>query len=153
MSDTFRKPFAAPPTIFGLSLVLAVVVGIVFPWRVIPTLAQLTFGPLAIIVGIMLIRKSMQEIQASNTTYDPFAATTALVMSGIYRFSRNPGYLGLAIIQLGLAIVIDNVWIVLADIVAVIVTTVFVIKLEEEKLLTAFGQDYAEYCARVRRWV
>jgi len=101
----------------------------------------------------MLIRKSMQEIQASNTTYDPFAATTALVMSGIYRFSRNPGYLGLAIIQLGLAIVIDNVWIVLADIVAVIVTTVFVIKLEEEKLLTAFGQDYAEYCARVRRWI
>jgi protein-S-isoprenylcysteine O-methyltransferase Ste14 len=153
MSDAFRRPFAAPPTIFGVSLIVAVVIGPLVPWHVLPVLVQLTIGPAAIIVGVILIRHSMREIGAADTTYDPFAASTVLVTSGIYRFTRNPGYLGLAVIQLGLAILIDNVWIALAGFAAVLVTTFFVIRLEEEKLLGAFGQDYADYCRRVRRWV
>ncbi|WP_342075583.1 isoprenylcysteine carboxylmethyltransferase family protein [Yoonia sp. SS1-5] len=153
MPDAFREPFAAPPTIFGVSLLAAILMGLVIPWPVFPALVQFTFGPGAIVGGVILIRQSMHEIGAANTTYDPFAASTALVTSGIYRRTRNPGYLGLAVIQLGLAILINNFWIVLTCIVAVIVTTLFVIKLEEEKLFNAFGRDYADYCGRVRRWI
>ncbi len=153
MSDTFKKPFAAPPNIFLASLIVAVLLGFFVPWPVLPTFMQFTLGPVGIFAGVMLIVKSMRDIDASDTTYDPYAASTALVTSGIYKFTRNPGYLGLAVIQLGMAILIDNVWIILANIAAIIVTTVFVIKLEEEKLLDAFGEDYADYCRRVRRWI
>lgn len=153
MSDEFRKPFAAPPTIFGAALAIGFVIGLAVPWPVLPGFIQLTLGPAVVAAGVLLIRCSMRDIDAADTTYDPYARSTSLVTSGIYRYTRNPGYLGLAVIQLGLGILLDSVWIVLADVVAVLVTTYFVIRLEEDKLLNAFGQQYAEYCRRVRRWI
>ena len=66
---------------------------------------------------------------------------------------RNPGYLGLAMIQFGLALMYDSPWILLATIVAVIVTSQFVIKLEEERLRRAFGKEYQNYLTHVRRWI
>jgi len=45
----------------------------------------------------------MQSMDGAGTTYDPYAASTALVTSGIYKHTRNPGYLGLAVIQIGLS--------------------------------------------------
>jgi len=76
-----------------------------------------------------------------------------LVTSGIYKYTRNPGYLGLAVIQLGLALMIDSPWIGVATVVAVVVTNQFVIRLEEEKLRRTFGQDYQDYLNKVRRWL
>lgn len=153
MSDEFRKPFAAPPTIFAVSLVLAIGLGLVAPWAVLPLSVQLILGPALVLAGVQLIRRSMHEIDAVGTTYDPFAQSTALTTSGIYRYTRNPGYLGLAVIQFGLAMLLDNPWIAIAGLAAMLVTTTFVIRLEEEKLSAAFGDDYAAYCKQTRRWV
>ena len=82
----------------------------------------------------------MREIKSAGSTYDPFAQSTALATSGIYQYSRNPGYLGLAVIQVGLATLLDNAWIAVAALTAGAVTTIFVIKLEEDKLLTDIPQ-------------
>ena len=95
----------------------------------------------------------MKAIYLADTTYDPFSASTALVTTGVYRFTRNPGYLGLTLIQIGLALMIDSLWIVFTALIAVLVTTKFVIKLEEEKLTRSFGQDYKDYLRDVRRWI
>ena len=95
----------------------------------------------------------MQSIDQAGTTYNPYAASTALVTSGIYRRTRNPGYLGLAVIQIGLALMIDSPWIAVTTIVAVVIISQFVIKLEEEKLSRAFGQEYQDYLSMVRRWI
>ena len=95
----------------------------------------------------------MREIAAANTTYDPFAQSNALVTTGIYRHSRNPGYLGLAIIQFGFSALLDNIWIAVATLLAMAVTGHWVIRLEEKKLSDKFGASYRAYCDAVRRWI
>ena len=152
MSD-FQKPFASPPTIFGITLLLGVEIGLFFPWPVLPWFVQIGLGPLIVLAGVLAIRQSIKDIETAETTYDPYAASTHLVTSGIYQHSRNPGYLGLAIIQLGAAVLFDNVWIVLTGAVAICITTYFVIRLEELKLTNAFGGPYTDYVNRVRRWI
>lgn len=152
MTPEFRKPFAAPPTIFGIALILGVIFGFVVPAPALPLAVQLTLGPVLILCGVFLIVRSIRDIEAAGTTYDPFAASTELVTTGIYRYSRNPGYLGLAVIQLGAAVALDNIWIAVSGVFAVLVTTRCVIKLEEAKLAATFGEPYADYCRHVPRW-
>jgi len=149
----FKKPFAAPPTIFGVALIIGVAFDLFDPRPQLDLWIQLLAGIVTIAAGVLIIRSSMKSIDRAGTTYDPFAPSTELVTSGIYRYTRNPGYLGLAIIQLGIAFVMDSLWVAVATFGAVTVTTVFVIKLEEDKLTRTFGQDYRDYLSRVRRWI
>ncbi len=153
MDCDFQKPFAPPPTIFGFAFLAGLGIDFIYPSPTMVLWFQLVSGVAVIAVGIMLIRSSMQSIDRAGTTYDPYAASTALATSGIYGYTRNPGYLGLAVIQLGLALMIDSPWIVITTMVAVIVTSQFVIKLEEEKLSRTFGQEYQDYLRKVRRWI
>ena len=152
MTDEFKKPFIAPPIIFVASLVIGSGIDFVYPLPILPLGLQLGVGVATIIVGTLLIRSSMASIDRADTTYSPFSASTTLVTRGIYRYTRNPGYLGLAVIQLGLALLLDSPWIFLTAMVAVVVTNQFVIKLEEEKLELTFGKEYQSYLADVRRW-
>ena len=153
MSNEFKKPFTAPPVIFIVALVIGFGIDLIYPLPTMSLGLQLGVGVASVIAGVLLIRSSMACIEHAGTTYNPFSASTALVTSGIYRYTRNPGYLGLAMIQLGLGLMFDSPWILLATIVAVMVTNQFVIKLEEEKLGRAFGEDYRNYLTRVRRWI
>ena len=153
MTNAFQKPFTAPPVIFIVAFVIGFGIELIYPLPTLPLGLQLGAGVASVIVGVLLIRSSMASIERAGTTYNPFSTSTALVTSGIYRYTRNPGYLGLAMIQLGLALMYDSPWILLATIVAVIVTNQFVIKLEEEKLRRAFGKEYQNYLTHVRRWI
>ena len=153
MTNEFQKPFAPPPAIFGVALLVGLGIDLIYPLPIMPLALQLGSGAVAVTTGFLLIRSSMNSIEGAGTTYDPYAASTALVTSGIYQYTRNPGYFGLALIQLGLALMIDSPWIAVTSVVAVIVTNQFVIKLEEEKLRRRFGQEYQDYLLLVRRWI
>ncbi len=153
MDSDFQKPFAPPPAIFGVSFLAGLGIDFIYPSPSMPLWLQLGSGIAFVVAGVLLIRSSMQSIDQAGTTYNPYAASTALVTSGIYRHTRNPGYLGLAVIQIGLAMMIDSPWIVVTTIVAVVITSQFVIKLEEEKLGRTFGQEYQDYVTMVRRWI
>ncbi len=153
MASDFQKPFAPPPTIFGVAFLVGLGFDFIYPSPTMPFWLQLGSGVVAVTTGVLLIRSSMQSIDRAGTTYDPYAASTVLVTSGIYRYTRNPGYLGLAVIQFGLALMIDSPWIAITTVVAVIVTSQFVIMLEEEKLSRTFGQEYQNYLSKVRRWI
>lgn len=153
MPQEFQKPFASPPAIFLVSLIIAIGIGLLWPWFILPWPVQLVLGPLIIFAGVRLVLRSIKDIETAGTTYDPYGISTALVTTGVYRHSRNPGYLGVAAVQFGLAVLLDNVWILVAGLVAAIVTTIFVIRLEERKLSDSFGDTYADYKKRVRRWL
>ena len=152
MDSDFQKPFAPPPAIFAVTFLAGLVIDFIYPSPSMSLWLQLGSGIAFIVGGVLLIRGSMQSIDQAGTTYNPYAASTALVTSGIYRRTRNPGYLGLAVIQIGLALMIDSPWIAVTTIVAVVIISQFVIKLEEEKLSRAFGQEYQDYLSMVRRW-
>ena len=79
--------------------------------------------------------------------------TSNLIQSGIYRFSRNPIYVSGLVLQLGVALLMNNLWIVLLVPVSKLVFDRYVIALEEAYLERAFGQVYLDYKRTVRRWL
>ena len=89
----------------------------------------------------------------AGTTPNPMRPTTALVIRGPYHFTRNPMYLGFACLMAGIALIANNLWIVLMIIPDVIATRVLAIDPEERYLSEKFGAPYDEYRAQVRRWL
>jgi protein-S-isoprenylcysteine O-methyltransferase Ste14 len=85
----------------------------------------------------------------------PFDPPRRLVISGPYRFVRNPMYVGMGIVLIGEAIVFPNLtWLMLAMVVSLwAVVSVFIIEYEEPTLRRMFGADYEAYFREVRRWI
>ena len=96
-----------------------------------------------------------REFKRARTTINPFKPenSTALVTSGIYRFTRNPMYVGLALVLLGWAALLSSPWALLGPLVFVLYINRFQIAPEERVLSAKFGAAYTEYIARVRRWL
>ena len=151
--DDFKRPVTAPPVIFLAALLAGVALGLVHSVPILPLVVQVVLGTAVIGGGVWLIWLSMIEIDRAGTTYNPYAASTRLVTSGVYRHIRNPGYLGLTVIQLGFAILLDNYWIILTLAGALFVMHFFVILREEDKLRRTFGEDYEAYATSSRRWI
>ena len=84
---------------------------------------------------------------------NPNTPTPRVITSGFYRYSRNPGYLSLAVIQVGIALLLNNAWILLA-LVPVLVTMHYGVIIREEAYLERkFGDEYLDYKKDVRRWL
>ena len=85
----------------------------------------------------------------------PFDPPKKLVISGPYRFVRNPMYVGMAFVFIGEAIVFPHITAVMLAMTAIlfVVMTVFVMRYEEPTLRRMFGADYEEYCRHVHRWI
>jgi protein-S-isoprenylcysteine O-methyltransferase Ste14 len=91
----------------------------------------------------------------ARTTISPFKPenSTALVTSGIYRFTRNPMYVGLTLVVLGWTVFLCSAWALLGPVAFVLYITRFQILPEERVLSAKFGGAYTAYAARVRRWL
>ena len=142
-----------PPLVY----LVALVVGL---WWDSPWFTGSGTGTLAITVGaiITLAGAALTIIAAAGhwragTNVEPWHPTTALVTGGVYRFTRNPIYLGMAVGQLGIAICGASFGAALMIVPAVIIIQTQVIAREETYLEAKFGQSYRDYKARVRRWI
>jgi protein-S-isoprenylcysteine O-methyltransferase Ste14 len=88
-----------------------------------------------------------------GTNVQPSQPSTSLVSTGLYRISRNPMYLGMALLYAGLALLLESiVALILLPVVLVIIQTQVIVR-EERYLEARFGDDYVAYKGRVRRWL
>jgi protein-S-isoprenylcysteine O-methyltransferase Ste14 len=83
----------------------------------------------------------------------PWKPTTEIISTGIYRFTRNPMYVGLALVQTGLAVAMANLWLVALLPVVLAVVYATAIRHEEAYLERKFGEAYLDYKRSVRRWI
>jgi protein-S-isoprenylcysteine O-methyltransferase Ste14 len=85
----------------------------------------------------------------------PFDPPRRLVITGLYRWVRNPMYVGLGIMLIGEALLMPQIWREMAALIVVlwIAVTVFVVRKEECDLRRLFGADYEAYCRQVPRWI
>jgi protein-S-isoprenylcysteine O-methyltransferase Ste14 len=114
---------------------------------------SLYLGGVLSIVGAVLLVLASGLFRSLGTNVKPWEPTTLLVTSGLYRRTRNPMYLGMALLYAGLALLIDSILaLVLLPVVIVIIQTQ-VIAREERYLEGKFGDDYRAYQRRVRRWI
>lgn len=119
-------------------------------------LPQRTAIAVAIVgLGVTLNVVPKLAFRRLNTTVNPLRPDLSahLVTSGIYRYTRNPMYLGHAVMLLGWAIHLHNFAAFLAVPLFVVYVTRFQIEAEERHLATMFGKDYAAFRAKVRRWL
>jgi protein-S-isoprenylcysteine O-methyltransferase Ste14 len=116
---------------------------------------RILVGTIIALAGLMLGAISLLMFRRAGTTINPIAIdkATSLVRTGPFRFSRNPMYLGMAIILAGLAVAF-GVWVgfLMLPIFVFYITT-FQIKPEEEALRNKFGSEFEDYCSKVRRWI
>lgn len=132
----------------ALVTVYAPLVVVPFPGHKYASAGLVLAGLLLALVGVLQFRKA-------RTTVNPMspAKASALVSSGIYRWSRNPMYLGMALLLLGVAAWGSTLAGYLLVVAFCWYLTRFQIVPEERALLAAFGQEFAQYKARVRRWI
>ena len=95
----------------------------------------------------------MRTIEKAGTPIRTDRPVERLVTDGPFRYTRNPGYLGLAMLYAGIAVLRNSLWAILLLPVVVCVIQREVIGREERYLERTFGEEYLAYKARVRRWV
>ncbi len=113
----------------------------------------LIVGPLFVVAGVMLLAWGMFTFRRAGTAIVPHLPAARIVSSGPYRFTRNPMYTGLTLVYAGVAAILASWWPLLLLPVVLLAVFQLVIKREEAYLRSAFGDEYAAYCARVRRWL
>lgn len=102
-----------------------------------------------LIIGLVAARGML----SAKTSLNPRRPTTALVLSGSFRFTRNPLYLGLTVFYTGLMLVFELTWGLILLPIVIWLITVWVIVPEEKYLEQKFGMEYLNYKSRVRRWI
>jgi len=106
-----------------------------------------------VVAGLLLELSSASIFLSRRTTIIPFGTAAHLVSSGPFRFTRNPMYLGLALIYVGVAGILYELWPLGLLPLPVLVMDRIVIPFEEARLQAVFGDVFQKYCARVRRWI
>ena len=105
------------------------------------------------VVGITVFALAKRDFKAAATPIPGNRPTTAIVDTGIFRFSRNPIYIAFSAIHLALAFWIGSVWLLASLILSFVVIRYVVVAREEHYLEAEFGAEYRKYQANVRRWV
>jgi protein-S-isoprenylcysteine O-methyltransferase Ste14 len=110
-------------------------------------------GLLFLLSGIVLAASAARLFSKAKTGIVPFSESTKLVVSGAYRFTRNPMYLGMFFCLIGVTLLVNNVLGLLVLLLFFfIIRQKFVLK-EEVQMQETFGDDYAQFKARIRRWI
>lgn len=142
-----------PPTYLMISIFVMALLNILLPWtRIIPAPWNL-MGATLLILGILINVIADNAFRLAGTTVKPFEKSTLLVTSGLYRFTRNPMYLGFVSVLTGLAILLGSVTPFLIIPLFIILIDRRFITAEERMLAARFGGTWQEYETRTRRWV
>lgn len=142
-----------PPSYFFASLITSVLLHILFPVIQIINQPITLLGWLFIIAGSAINIWADQLFKKNETTVKPDEKPIKLIDYGIFNFSRNPMYLGMAGILLGVGIFLGSMTSFAGAILFVIAIAVYFIPDEEKTMREAFGEDYNNYKAKVRRWI
>ena len=103
--------------------------------------------------GSLIIIFSKKELIRLGQPSEPRKPTTRIVREGLYKYSRNPMYTGLALCYAGLGIAIDKPWLLIMLVPTVIIVHYLLIRPEERYLEAKFGEEFMRYKKTVRRWI
>ena len=107
----------------------------------------------AAVAGLLLVGSALRLFRDAGTRPEPWKPASSLTTRGIYRRTRNPMYLGMALVHAGIAVAIGSLAALFLLLPAVIIVDRLVIRREEAYLSRRFGQPYIDYKERVRRWL
>lgn len=110
-------------------------------------------GLVCVLVGLLLGMAALGLFRREGTKPEPWKPSSALVTGGVFRFTRNPMYLGMLLLYVGGALMAGGPLTIGLLVVVFLILRFYVIGREEAYLERRFGETYAEYRERVRRWL
>ena len=156
MSDQPDAPNVVihPPIALAIALVLAFALNWFWPLPFVPpAIPHIQLGVLLVIGMLLIIRWAAVTFRKARTNILTSQATTAIVATGPFAYSRNPIYVAALLGMIGAAIAFDSLWFLAALVVIWFVLRYGVIAREETYLERKFGAPYLDYKSKVRRWL
>jgi protein-S-isoprenylcysteine O-methyltransferase Ste14 len=142
-----------PPLYYLAGFLSAYAINIYYP---IPMFGH----PLSVILALLFLLPSaviglcsLLEFRHAKTNLRPYKPSSFLVVIGPYRISRNPMYLSLTLLYIGLGLMLRIAWTFIFLPAVIFIMYVCVIRQEESYLESRFGEEYRSYKKRVRRWL
>jgi len=144
-----------PPLVYLAFILLGVALRYAMaPLRVpVNRYMALAAGMVVLLGGLGLIVEAWKLFHRTGQDPKPWKTTPEIVLSGPYRFTRNPMYVGMVLIQIGLGLALNNLWIVLLSAFSLLVIHFIAVMPEEEYLSEKFGDAYRSYLSKVRRYL
>jgi protein-S-isoprenylcysteine O-methyltransferase Ste14 len=142
-----------PPLLYALAVLAGYVLNRQWPLAIGEGPAINVLALAFAVAGLALAASSIGNFRRSRTSIVPIRPATTLVISGPYRFTRNPMYVSMAAITIAAGLLLNSWWVMLLLVLVLLIVRVFVIGPEERYLHRRFGADYVAYTHQVRRWV
>ena len=147
------KRIIYPPIWLLLGLITIFVCNEYYPGPRFTSLVAQLVGGVIIIIGLLLLVSANGRFSRAGTGVIPFRNVSALVTDGIYRYTRNPMYVGMVAVLLGCAITVGASTALLVPPVFAVIVEMRFIRPEEAMLRELFQEHYRAYCSQVRRWL
>jgi protein-S-isoprenylcysteine O-methyltransferase Ste14 len=144
---------APPPLIFLAGLAVGFGLQALLPDTSLPGALRWVLGAVLLLAGLALLFSFERAFHEKGTAANPWRPTTAIATDGPYRLTRNPAYVGMAIVYIGIALLAASLWVLLPLPLVLLIIDRGVIAREERYLERKFGQEYLDYKRSVRRWV
>ena len=145
-----------PPLLFVVTFLIGLGLQRLVPITVdSPSITEVSrvVGIALLIGGVLLALSCVVMFFVVRTTIIPFGTASRLLTHGPYRFTRNPMYVSLVLVYLGVAGTLVQPWALILLPVPVAIVHAIVIPFEEARMGEVFGGAFQKYCANVRRWI
>ena len=142
-----------PPLVYFAAIALGYWLRGRAPLPFVPRALTQPVGAGLVVLGLALGLAGALTFQRAGTSPNPTKPSTTVVMHGVYRFTRNPMYLGMTVLTIGAAVWLNTAWILILLVPALAVMRWHVIAREEAYLEAKFGEPFRDYKRRVRRWL
>jgi len=148
------RTFALLRTLFFATLFVSLWTYFLPRWMGLKLQVVFPIGWILIVIGGLLCGWCVLAFALRGLgTPAPWDPPRRLVVTGLYRFVRNPMYVGMGIVMIGEAILIGRVEMIYLALFALFAVSLFIVLYEEPTLRSKFGEEYLEYCRHVRRWI
>jgi protein-S-isoprenylcysteine O-methyltransferase Ste14 len=142
-----------PPLIYLAGFGIGLALEAAWPIDGLDNPARWILGVAGILLWLAVGGRAAMTFLRVRTGIVPVKPATSLVVTGPYRLTRNPMYVGFALVYSGLAVWLDVIWALIVLPLVLIAVDRYVIAREERYLERRFGDEYVAYKARVRRWL
>ena len=144
---------ASPTVIFAGVLVLGFGLDMIWPAAFLPEGWGFPLGLIVIFAAVNIKLFAAREMVRVKTNLDIRKPATDIATSGLYGVSRNPLYIGMILLNIGIGCIVNSLWIFLLSAGLAVTLQKGVIEPEEAYLEQKFGEKYMRYKANVRRWI
>jgi protein-S-isoprenylcysteine O-methyltransferase Ste14 len=142
-----------PPLVYLASILLGLLLHFAWPLPLLRHPAGVPIGASVVLMAVALFIAAVRTFRAAGTPVPGNRPTTTIVRRGPYRFSRNPIYLAFSALQVGIALWVDSLWLLVTLVPALALMSFWVIPREERYLEARFHSEYLPYKSSVRRWL